>query len=514
MYYTAINQKWGHEINKIEKGIIEHPSWKLTQFSLEKLGIRPYRYQHILFKYFLDPYRKRVMVCKSRQIGISTAIEIMALYAAINNLYPSGIFKNTKIGIVSKSDKQSKKVLLDIKKLMAMGDSYNEDNFFSNMIDTSKFIPFNMYELNFKNKSFIKCFPPTDAVRGESLDVVFVDEGAFIDDDIFYDSIEPTTSKTNGKIFIVSTPRGQKGFFFELFDPFDKYKTHPYTRFWFYWKQCEDLIQKKLIKQKYQEAKEKGTLKNFDQEYNALFTVDEEAFFSNDDINRAIDRTIDMEYTWNQTPCSLAIDYGQTKSATSLTVKTKYKGIIRTLWQWSQVDFDENLLTDARFEHSIPNLVQRYNIKWIIVDDCPQGYRTNQQLENEGYPIKRFDFKGGEKNKAYYNYRGALKKGLIKFPEIPKLISEMKSLMEVRMKVTTSITKPKGGYDDRIDGEVMASIPFLEDEGDFETVIIEPKKTEEQKKIDFRRSFYDHEWDYLRNTLPDPSVLINNEVKE
>ncbi len=505
MQYTPVQAQNGIEINKITAGQILAKTWDISKFCIERIGLRPFKYQHMIFKRFF--FQSRIIICKSRQIGISTAIEVMAIYAAVNNIANQGIYKNTKIGIISKSDKQARKVLQDIKKLMSMGDINNEDKYFENMIDVSRLTPNNQTELNLKNRCFIKCFPPTDAIRGEALDVVFIDEGAFIEDNVFYDSIEPTTSKTGGKIIIGSTPNGQKGYFFELFDPFEKAKTHEYTRYWFYWKQCEDMAQKRMIRQKFRFSKENGTIKNFDQEYNALFTVDEEAFFEDADVNKGIDRNLVIRYEWKSSPCAVAIDYGQTRAATTITVKTKYKEDIITLFQYAAFDFDENLLTDKNFEHSIPNLMERYEVKWLVVDDCAQGYRSNKEFENLGYPVRRFDFRGPDKHRAYYAYRGALKKGNIRYPEIRELINEMKCLMEIKMKVATSIAAPKGGTDDRIDGEIMASYPFLENEGDFESFIVVPQLTKEQ-----RRKLWDGrtdtEWDALQATLPDPSKLI------
>jgi len=218
-----------------------------------------------------------------------------------------------------------------------------------------------------------------------------------------------------------------------------------------------------------------------------MLTVDEESFFESGDVSRAVDPNLVMTYQYKNGPCSLAIDYGQTKAATTLTVKTKKEKTIITLFQWAGFEFDENLLMDDSFEHSIPNMMKRYSITNIYVDDCPQGYRTNKQLEQEGLPIRRIRFSAGIggsgiKNQMYYSYRGALKKGFIKFPHIKELMIEMKALMEVRMKITTSISKPKNGRDDRIDGEVMASIPFIENEGDFSAVAVGSNEAKGKKK--------------------------------
>ena len=511
MNYTQIHPLYLDEIRQSLNPVIVdiNKSWRTSWFAQTKLGITPYKYQHLLWKhYHKEP---RVITTKSRQIGISTAKQIFALDCIENNLYSSGIHNNTKIGIISRDDKASKKMLREILELGRRQDSFNENNEFKGMIDTNA--PNNMNRMTLKNKCFIESLPPTDSIRGNTYDIVLPDEGAFIDDDIFYNCIAPTVSKTNGKILPSSTPNGQRGWFFEVFDPFDKFKNHEYTRFWLYWKQCEDPQMLKIIRQQRDIAKMKGTFKNFEQEYNALYTVDESSFFDDIDVEKGINHSIAMEYTWNITPCSVGLDYGQTKSATAITVKTKYKGKLLTLFQWATTDFDENLLMDESFDHSMPNLRKRYSIQWFVVDDCSQGYRTNLELENKGYPVRRYDWGRGSskgsiesKHRYYYGYRAALKKGIVEYPEIREMIVEMKQLMEVRMKITTSIEKPKSGMDDRIDSEVMASIPFLEEEGSFESMVIEPKPVDIKGQVVTYRT--DTQWTDLKARSIDVASLV------
>lgn len=863
--YTQIHSAYLQEIRDCSNPFIfqQNPSWRTTLFSIKKLGITPYKYQHLLWKHYHTD--KRVITTKSRQIGVSTAKQIFSLDCVENNLYPSGIHNNTKIGIVSRDAKASTKMLREILELGRKQDAFNENNEFKEMIDFNA--PNNMTQITLKNKCWIKCFAPTESIRGETFDISLPDEGAFIDDEIFYNCIVPTVSKTNGKILPSSTPNGQKGWFFETFDPFDKFKVHEYTRFWFFWKQCEDPQMLKIIRQQREIAKMKGNLKNFDQEYCyhkdteyltergwkkyvditekdllgcynketkkleynhyfsriwyksekligfgdyagkikrdvisvtpnhnifykhknqfkfkqaiscpneiqvidklewegqdkeyftiyhkqnkclkcnhkwfftnrkikyikpycpkcrtskikqinhkqnfkmydflafigyfiteghirgnrivisqkfcekslkmdttmrfimrkqhkkiirngfhfwdfsnkliavwinknigynsfnkkipqeflflpkyklqilfdslilgdgwidkrtghkyygtmsnelangimelglklgysvyqrrnkkmyilsfsdykyrtlkkrtildyndyvgcftvptgilitklngrisiqgncALYTVDESAFFDNLDVEKAINHSLAMEYTWNLTPCSVGLDYGQTKSATAISVKTMFKGKLRTLFQWAAVDFDENLLMDESFDHSMPNLRKRYSVQWLVVDDCSQGYRTNLELENKGYPVKRYDWGRGSskgsiesKHRYYYGYRAALKKGIVEYPEIREMIVEMKQLMEVRMKLTTSIEKPKSGMDDRIDSEVMASIPFLEEEGSFESILIEAKPLTIKEQFTVHRT--DTQWDELKASSIDVAALV------
>ena len=511
MNYTPIHSTYLQEIrDSTNEWLLKtNPSWRTSWFSQKKLGITPYKYQHLIWKHYHTD--KRVITTKSRQIGISTAKQIFSLDCLENNLYPSGIHNNTKIGIISRDAKASTKMMREILELGRKQDSFNENNKFKEMLDFDA--PNNMTQITLKNKCFAKCFAPTESIRGETFDIVLPDEGGFIDDEIFYNCIMPTVSKTNGKIFASSTPNGQKGWFFETFDPFDKFKVHEYTRFYFFWKQCEDPQMLKIIRQQREMAIMKGTYKNFQQEYEAKFTVDESAFFESTDVDKGIDHSLAMCYTWNLTPCSVGLDYGMAKSAMAITVKTKYKGNIVTLFQWASTDFDENLLMDEAFDNSLPNLRKRYPVTWVVADDCTQGYRTNLELENKGYPLKRYDWGRGisrgtmeNKNRYYYDYRAALRKGLIKYPEIREMIVEMKQLMEVRMKIISSIEKPKGGMDDRIDSEVMASIPFLEEEGNFESILIEAQPT--TIKEQFKNPYRDAQWDDLKSSSVDAASYV------
>lgn len=505
MRYTPIHPAYAQEVRDCQNFMKKHPaSFDTTLFSLHRLKITPYKYQHHIWKYFNE--KNRIIIAKSRQIGVSTALEVFAIHAALSKKFKSGLVNNTKIGIVSKSNDQAKKVLRDIKNFMHIADAKNMEDpllkdFFKNSIDINA--PNNMFEINFLNKSFIKCFPPTDVIRGNTLDIVIVDEAAFVPDDIFRNAIAPTVSKTNGKIILSSTPKGQKGYFYEIFDPEDVYKTHEYTRFWFHWKQCEDEVQKRIIRQEYKMALRKGTLIFFDQEYNAKFVSDIEAFFDSLDVDRAVDRNLALEYSWHESPCSLALDYGMTKSETTLTVKTKHKGVVMTLFQWGWLNFDLNLLMDSSFEHSVPNLLKRYDIRTIIVDDCPEGFQINKQMENNGWPVRRFDFRGGEKNRAFFTYKSALKKGLVKFPEFKDLIVQMKQLIGVKMEVAYKITHPKDGMDDRVVGEVLASLPFIEEEGSFESFIIVPSEEAKEQNNYFTEGRRDLQWEQIIATHPE-----------
>ncbi len=508
MKYTVISKDATIELNRLlkepysEELCFSHPSY----FSHHMLGLTPFKYQHLILRKFKKGYQRkndRIIICKSRQIGISYCLAILAVWYAITNQAASGPHKNTKVGIVSRDDDAAKDLMALIKEFV-----YSSPKGLDCMIKGGRRAPLNKREIHFTN-GFIKCYPPTNAIRGKTFDLLIVDEAAFVDGEIFKKAAEPTVSAVDGKIILSSTPNGQKEFFFELFDPNDRYKEHSYERFWFYWEMCQNPVQKRIIEQEKKEAVKTGTMKTFKQEYEADFTVDEESFFETEDIMRAVDNNLIEEYEWKNSDCSIAIDYGMTLAGTSVTVVTKYEGKIKLLFQFSERGFDENLLMDSDYENSIPNLFKRYNVVHLVADDCPQGNRTNKQLENEGYPLNRFSFKSDaymkEKNRASYLFRNALKHDIIKYYQIAELIAEMKTIQEIRMEKYMKIKAPKGYPDDRVDSLMMACYPFLEEEGDFKSVLVDYQqisdKIKKQRRHDGR---FDEDWD----------KIVNSEVKK
>lgn len=492
----------------------EHPSYFAHHF----LNLTPYRYQHmILRKYRRNTKKKlnndRIIICKSRQIGISICLAALAIWYAATGVCKTGAHKNTKVGIISRSDDQAKKLMREIQTFTMNGKHGLPD-----LVDTGNKTPFTKKEFHFKG-GVIKCFAPTRAAAGESFDLLILDEASFVDDEVLSEALEPTVSAVNGKIVLSSTPNGQKGFFWELFDPNDIRERHEYQRYWFNWKMCENDNQLKLIRSKQKFSKETGNTKSFDQEYNALFTVDEESFLEDADIEKGVDTTLSTVFEDRDSVCSLGLDYGLTRSATCISVVKHLGDKIILLFQFAAVNFDENLLMDENWEHSLPNLVKRYNIQHLVTDDCPMGSRTNRQLQNEGYPIELFNFRSdqfkGERNRGYYLWRTHLKKGNIKYPRFQKMISEMKCLQEIKMEngKYMRIKAPVNYTDDRCDSFMIACYPFLSESGSFKSTAVaheavDRRLAKPQKGV----TRIDEEWDKINSKEYD--FLLNGDKKK
>ncbi len=73
--------------------------------------------------------------------------------------------------------------------------------------------------MQFKNGSKILCVPigdTGDSMRGYTANLIIIDEAAIVPDRA-WDAIEPVISVAKGKVILLSTPQGKKGFFWKAF---------------------------------------------------------------------------------------------------------------------------------------------------------------------------------------------------------------------------------------------------------------------------------------------------------
>lgn len=521
MEYTLISDEQKKELddflilkdNEVDLKLIqEHPSY----FMKHMLGKKPFTYQHMVFDALVKGNR-RICICSARQIGKSLMCATIALWSALFNKFPSGIYGNTKVCIISRSDKQAQKLMSEIRKLVKMGDrfialAWKKEGYISSQLQSIyEGGTQNKEEMVFINGSTIKSFPATDAILGESADIIIIDEAAFVEDNIYLDNIKPTISHTGGSVILSSTPRGMMGFFYDIFDTFEKRTQHEFTRFWFPWWLCESQKQLDIIQSEKDISKTTGKYKNFQQEYEALFTVETTAFLDSRKIDDCINYNISQVYEWEE-ECCLGIDYGLTMCHTVLTISGKVGNKTRLLYQHSY-PFDENydLISD------VTELKQRFNIAKIIADNGSPGAETNKAMIRLGWNVQCFDFRSFQarmyedmsRNRGYYALRAAINNGLIEIPYIPELIAELKNLQEVPMKVNVAIEKPKGGYDDRSDSMMLSMIPYITDsEGNFDfTLVDSSNKMVPNSKMNNPR--YDEMQEYMKIRMEEMNTWLN-----
>ena len=465
------------------------------------------------------PDRKKFILCWSRQIGKTTMMKVLKKWAAYYNKYPSGTTGETKIFAISRTDRQAKQMLEDIRSMTRQGDILMSQVTKSKKIHSTNWIsqyitePNNTEQITYANaygkRSYIKSFPPTDSILGSSADIGYVDEAHRLQsnvcpdpDEWFNRAYSPLFTATDGRSILTSTPNGTTGFFYDLFDPDDTRKVHEYFRIWFPYTICDDESVRAYCEKEIARLEAEGKHQEAQQEYWARFNTKSNAFFLTDKIDAGIDTSLVEEYGSSE-PTSLGIDYGMTNSQTVFTIS---RGLT-TLRQIAYEPGDAGLT----WEDDIDVLVKQYNCEYIVPDDCPEGYMTNNRLMQKygKFPagkVSPISFKS-DKNKMYYAYRKRLYAGDVKYPKIIELIQQMRQMQEIPNKVNVSIEKSPGGRDDRVDSEVLSKYHYLDMEKKQE-VGVTTQQWEDPYQDESNRG--DAEWENLNNEWED----ILKQVKE
>jgi hypothetical protein len=223
-----------------------------------RAGITPDVWQSDLLR---SDAKQMVLNC-SRQSGKSTISAVLGLHQAIYT-------PNSLVLLLAPSLRQSQELFRKLK------DVYNalESPMMPQIIEESNL------RLELDNGSRIVSLPGTEqTVRGfSSVGLLVVDEAAVCDDALFY-SIKPMLAVSGGRIILLSTPRGRRGFFFETWtnDAGDWHRTRITAS------QCPRISAEWL-------ANEKRTMPDFwfRQEFLCQFCETVDSFFNFDAIERA-----------------------------------------------------------------------------------------------------------------------------------------------------------------------------------------------------------------------------------
>jgi len=226
----------------------------------------------------LDPWQKdilatkgNIVLCSGRQCGKSTIISRKASEYAIN--HPKKV-----VMVVAAVERQA---YLLFEKIIA----YTADNY-PKLIKKGKDKP-TKSKLQLKNGSVIYCLPTGLSgygIRGFSIDQLYVDEAAFVPDEVFQ-AITPALVTTGGDIILLSTPYGREGYFFQSFnnDGFTKFQISTEEVA----KQRPTLMRERM--DKFLEAeRERMTKKQYQQEYLGLFVHDLSQYFPDDLIKKCM----------------------------------------------------------------------------------------------------------------------------------------------------------------------------------------------------------------------------------
>ena len=160
---------------------------------MSQLGLEPDPWQVEV----LTTDHPRILLNCCRQAGKSTVVAILGLVQALT-------VSGTKVLLLSRSHRQSMELLHNLTVLYER---------FKNLPSP---VRHNIEELEFVNHSRIIALPcKEDTIRGyANIDLLVIDEAARVPDDL-YRAVRPMLAVSNGRLILLSTPYGKRGFFFD-----------------------------------------------------------------------------------------------------------------------------------------------------------------------------------------------------------------------------------------------------------------------------------------------------------
>ena len=475
-------------------GLIQASSENVAFFSEKMLGVRLFSWQVRVLKHITDPetLKRTFLVMTSRQIGKSTAVAILSIWACVFNKFPGGITNATAVGVISAQDVQAKKLLREIVKIMRIGDgflreTYVDDegkpllgqNFFADLLSESD--PNNTTTITFKSYNAgehgeyllkgsksgcsIKSYPPTSAILGETFSLIIIDEAGKTDkitDEVYYEYITPTGNKMKALQVILSTPWTPSGFFYRLIDPDGLYSENSSVVTYVYTcdaVKIEDPEYHEVIMKEVGKLNADGKTGEAQRAYYCRFVKGDVNFFDPEKIHKVFNPELKM-FTEYKGECDMGVDFGgssTSKSVITISELNEKTNVIRRLYhRVYDVNEDKKMLTD------IEELRKHFNVQRIIPDDCPEGHFLIDKMKNKGWEVYPMSFRKDKVSK-YSAFRSKLNRQLLESYADDDTKTEMLALENNPKSKRTVIGAPRGYSDDRIDSWVMSCYFFLEE---------------------------------------------------
>ena len=296
----------------------------------------------------------------------------------------------------------------------------------------------------FPNGGFVKFFTGErlDNLRGQKFHWVIIDEAAFIIDleAAWQNAIRPTLTDYRGRALFVSTPRGIKNFFTQLYNR-GKDPMHPDWSSYKYTTYDNPYIPISEI----EDAKRELPTVVFEQEYMANPAENAANPFGQDAINKNI-MPLSVAY-----PVCFGIDLAKSHDYTVITGLDDLGAVC--VFERFQGDWT----TTLQKIRSLPRLP-------MTIDSTGVGDPIVEQLQNEGFDVEGFKFTSTSKQELMLGLQSAIHRGIISYPE--GVITDELSIFEYQYTPTgVKYSAPSGFHDDCVCSLALAWHKFSRKRG-------------------------------------------------
>jgi phage terminase large subunit-like protein len=273
------------------------------------------------------------------------------------------------------------------------------------------------------------------AIRGESFDLVIVDEAAMIRAETYTDVIMPTLADRNGRCLLISTPKGLNWFYNE----FQRGLSDGKLQASFHAPTSANPLPN--IQRAYLLAKDRVSERTFRQEWEAEFLEADGVVFRNIDTLAVLapqDKPI-VGHTYVG-----GIDWGRTNDATVFTVIDATAGEVAATDRMVQTNFDLQL-TRLRAMH------ERFHVEAWIGEYNSIGGPQVESLQRQGIPVRPFTTTNATKAQIIDALALAFEQQILKLLRNPVLTGELKAYQSKALASgLMTYSAPESMHDDHV----------------------------------------------------------------
>lgn len=359
---------------------------------------KPSEFAKVFFDFDLFPFQANAIDCSNRfvmlnwgrQTGKSTITALAGLYDAMWN-------DGHTILILSPKQRQSNRLFQKMKAFLSKSQrKFPELRIYDDVIRETQTI------LEFTNGSEIHSLPIADDgsnIRGFTAHMIIIDEASRVTNNEAWSAIKPMIITTNGKMWLISTPKGVNNYFYECFKR--KELGFKYFHATSYDNPMADLKQ-------VENDKESMPILLWEEEYLAKFIDESDSFFPLSLVERYFNKGLTereaplpfCNYYLGVDPAVAGMDF------TALAILEKghnWKAIVKYL------EFKESTMETAG---RIKRLHEIWKFDKIIIDQTGIGTGMTEFLLQEKLPIDGIQQTQKVKEDMYNNLKLQMTGGL------------------------------------------------------------------------------------------------------
>lgn len=272
-----------------------------------------------------------------------------------------------------------------------------------------------------------------DSLRGESLDLVVIDEAAYVKERAWAEALRPALSDREGKAVFISTPAG-KNYFYRLW-LMGQDEAHPEWKSWKFPTAANPFIKAIEIER----ARGDLTADIFRQEYTADFIDDGGVVF------RGVRRAISEQRPPTEgNPTVAGIDWGQSNDFTAIAVLDVQERRLLHLDAFNRLEWRmQRDRVKAAFD--------RFGVSYALVEANSIGGPQIEELLADGMPVRAWMTTNESKNVAVQALALAFEKQELTLYDSMVLVNELEAFEAHRLPSGRwTYGAPDGMHDDTV----------------------------------------------------------------